>query len=116
MNNSQPKESVFLYLYCLTGVELADIFGLLLEVSSKWQNIGILLRIEPNRLQGIASECNNNPENCLREMITHWISRSNPSLTALGDALGKLSCDETLQKLKKKYPLEATQQGMIVTP
>ena len=100
----------------MIGIELADIFNLLLEVSSIWRNIGILLRIEPNRLQGIASECSNNPDNCLREMITHWMSRGNPSLAELSKALRQLNCHETLQKLKKKYvqeTLDATQQGKM---
>ena len=95
---------------------MADIFGLLLEVSSKWHNIGILLRIEPNRLDCIASKCNNIPDDCLREMITHWMSRGNPSLMELGKALRQLNCHETLQELKKKYvqeTLDATQQGKM---
>ena len=49
-------------------------------------------------------------------MISHWMSRGNPSLTELGEALRQLNCHETLQKLKKKYvqeTLDATQQGKM---
>ena len=49
-------------------------------------------------------------------MITHWMSRGNPSLMELGKALRQLNCHETLQELKKKYvqeTLDATQQGKM---
>ena len=85
--------------------ELKDLIKeLLTKASDKWENIGILLGIEPGRLNGIkASE--NLSQNCLREMLKIWLNRVSPppSWAAIADAVELLGDQRLANHLRTKY-------------
>ena len=60
--------------------ELYDAFRHLLSISSKWKNIGALLAIPSDTLDGIEHD-EPDVDSRLREMLTRWIKQVNPSPT-----------------------------------
>ena len=68
------------YRLCLTGHpgldELFDVQKELNAVSAKWRNIGIALRLKPNILDGINTQCNGDPSACLSSTVTEWLNRN----------------------------------------
>jgi hypothetical protein len=75
------------------------------KVDSKWENIGILLKIEPYRLESVRTAERNDPQNCLREMLKLWLNKINPppSWSAITDAIKRLGNEELAQDLRSKY-------------
>lgn len=67
-------------MFCLTGHPgLDDLFDVQKElntVSAKWRNIGIALRLNPNILDGINTQCNGDPSACLSLTVTEWLKRN----------------------------------------
>lgn len=60
--------------------KLSKAFRTLLDVSSDWKNIGVLLEIQSNSLDGIeVDERDNNSR--LRAMLTEWLKQVNPPPT-----------------------------------
>ena len=97
-------------------IQIGDVFEVLLEVASEWQNIGVLIRISHERLKCIKTDCPGNSKDCLREMIVCWLNEvGKPSWQTLADALRTLGHQKTAEKLleKKKHVQEAIQLGML---
>ena len=85
--------------------ELKDLVTELLStVSDKWENIGILLGIEPGRLDAIKA-AESLPQNCLREMLKIWLKRVSPppSWAAIADAIDLLGDQKFADLLRTKY-------------
>ena len=85
--------------------ELKDLMTELLNtVSDKWENIGILLGIEPGKLDTIKA-AESLPQNCLREMLKIWLKRVSPppSWTAIADAVDLLGDQKLADLLRTKY-------------
>ena len=78
---------------------------LLNKVACKWENIGILLKIEPYSLESVKTAENNIPQNCLREMLKTWLKKIDPppSWSAIADALQCLGDEELALYLRSKY-------------
>ena len=57
--------------------DLNDVRRELLDVSKKWYDIGLELRLQPGDLENI--ECQNQDVRiCLRKMLLHWLKKVDP--------------------------------------
>lgn len=85
--------------------ELRTLLKELLEVAYKWENIGVLLGIEPNILQSVKSAVRDEPTNCLREMLIIWVKQicPPPSWSAIVDVLEDLKEEKLAFDLRSKY-------------
>ena len=45
-------------------------------VSANWYNIGIALRLSPNKLDGIQARNSGDPQACLSSVVTEWLKRN----------------------------------------
>ena len=74
-------------------------------VSDKWEDIGILLGIEPGRLNAIKTAENHTAQSCLREMLKIWLKRvfPPPSWTAIAEAVEVLGDQSLADHLRTKY-------------
>ena len=45
-------------------------------VSTKWNDIGIALRLDPNILEGIKARNSGEPQACLSSMLTEWLKQN----------------------------------------
>ena len=86
----------------LRHADLKRVRKLLLEVKSKWYDIGLELDIDPDTLDDIKDKFKDNHQDCLTEMLKVWLKSTNPkpTWTALGDALKDEAVDEV--ELAKK--------------
>ena len=85
--------------------ELKDLIKeLLTKASDKWENIGILLGVEPGRLDAIKA-AENLPQNCLREMLKIWLNRVSPppSWTAIAETIDLLGDQKLADHIRTKY-------------
>ena len=80
-------------------------------VSDKWEDIGILLGIEPGILVAIKTAENQVPQSCLREMLKIWLKRvpPPPSWSAIADAIDLLGDQNLAEHLRTKYHIHPTQ-------
>ena len=95
----------YFYYYILDKPGLSTFLRELIKVDSKWENIGILLEIEPHRLESIKIAEHHNTQNCLREMLKIWLKRISlpPSWSAITDALKYLGEEKLADDLRCKY-------------
>ena len=95
---------VYSYLTVTVGPELKDLLKELYRVSDKWYNIGILLGIDPRKLD-IIKTTENNPHDCLREMLRIWLNEifPPPSWAAIADAIEVLGEEILANQLRIKY-------------
>ena len=86
-------------------LELKDLVKELYStVSDKWEDIGILLGIEPGRLNAIKT-AENLPQSCLREMLKIWLNRVSPppSWAAIAEAVELLGEQSLADQLRTNY-------------
>ena len=86
--------------------ELKDLIKeLYTRASDKWEDIGILLGIDPGRLDAIKSAENNTPQSCLREMLKIWVTRVSPppSWAAIAEAIEQIGDQQLAVELRTKY-------------
>ena len=58
------------------------------EARSKWYNLGLELDITPDTLDAIEVANGQNPDRCIRAMLTKWLREHNrPTWSALTEAL-----------------------------
>ena len=71
----------------------------------KWENIGILLGLDPGELENIKTQENSKPESRLREMFKLWLKKVDPLPTwsAVVDALESLEERGLAKQLQEKY-------------
>ena len=62
----------------LTKDHLKIVRNALYKAASKWYDVGLELDISPDDLNTIKKANSDNPPDCLREMLTHWLSRVDP--------------------------------------
>lgn len=76
-----------------------------MTVASKWEDVGILLDIEPESLESLKTAENNSSQSRLREMLKIWLKKINPppSWSAIADALQSLGDEQLAQNLRSKY-------------
>ena len=92
--------------YLAVKPELKDLLKeLYAKVSDKWEDIGILLGIEPGRLDAIKTAENHTAQSCLREMLKIWLKRVSPppSWAAITEAVELLGDQSLADHLRTKY-------------
>ena len=88
--------------------ELKDLIKeLYTKAADKWEDIGILLGIEPGRLDAIKTAENHTAQSCLREMLKIWLKRvyPPPSWAAITDTVELLGDQSLADHLRTKYHL-----------
>ena len=75
------------------------------EVAHEWEDLGIMLNIEPGTLEAIKITESNKAQSCLREMLKIWQKRINPppSWSAVVTALEFMKYQGLASDLKLKY-------------
>ena len=75
------------------------------KVSSKWENIGILLDIDDAPLSKIKADNHGDSGDCLREMLRIWLKKVDPppSWNDIIEALECLGKEKLSKELKGKY-------------
>ena len=63
----------------LTIEDLRIVQLAILRAARKWYDIGLELRIYPDKLDGIRETYQNNPDDCLRELLKTWLSGDDPN-------------------------------------
>ena len=74
-------------------------------VPQKWEEIGILLGIEPGKLDAVKMAEHHNPNKCLCEMLKLWMrTTSSPhSWLSVVEALDSVGENALASSLKSKY-------------
>jgi hypothetical protein len=86
--------------------ELKDLLKeLYTKASGKWEDIGLLLGIQPGRLDAIKITGNHTAQCCLREMLKIWLKGISPppSWAAIADAVDVVGEHSLADELKTKY-------------
>ena len=65
----------------LTSADLATLVNELHEVRDKWYHLGVQLNVQIHDLKAIRAQYNNNPADCLIEMLSHWLTMTPPPPT-----------------------------------
>ena len=93
----------------LVTADLGELQNELHDISSKWYNLGVQLRIDIGQLDNIRKD---NLDECLREMLKIWLKQVDPHPTrnALIDALKRRVINEhqLASQLEKKYTSDGT--------
>ena len=107
----------------LTPDDLATLVNELHEVRDKWYHLGVQLNMKTSDLNAIRSQYMNNPDDCLLEMLSVWLSRTDPSPPSwrrVVDALssppiGKQSAAERLRQIYCKPPTKLPGTIIIIS-
>ena len=89
--------------------ELKDLIKeLYIRVSDNWEDIGILLGLDPERLDDIKTAENNKPQSCFREILKIWVTRVSPppSWAAIAEAIEVLGDQKLADQLRTKYHVD----------
>ena len=108
-NSNEPVDRT---MYPSAKPELKDLVKELYSTSSdKWEDIGILLGIEPGRLNAIKTTENHTAQSCLREMLKIWLNRVSPppSWSAIAEAIEFLGDQTLANHLRTNYQVPQTQ-------
>ena len=63
-------------MYFYSGIDdLYDIKRELSNVAHKWKDIGLALRLHPDKLETIEADCHDS-KSCLRKTLTEWLKKS----------------------------------------
>ena len=101
----------------LTPDDLATLVNELHEVRDKWYHLGVQLNMKTSDLNAIRSQYLNNPDDCLLEMLSVWLSRTEPSPPSWQRVVDALSSPavERLDVAEKIRIFYWCQQGDIET-
>lgn len=85
--------------------ELKDLFTELYSKANKWEDIGIMLKIEDSILSRIKIDHNNDCTGCLREMLRAWLKSVDPqpSWSSVIECLRCVEENPLAEKLQSKY-------------
>ena len=91
----------------LTTDDLATLQNALFEVRDKWYHLGVQLKVPISDLKAIRTQYLNNPDDCLLEMLSCWLSNTTPSPTwqTVVDALccAAIGRQQVADNIKRKY-------------
>ena len=75
------------------------------KAAAKWEDIGIMLGIDPNALDNLKTTENCTAPSRLREMLKVWLKKINPppSWSAIAEALEVLGDEELASHLRDTY-------------
>ncbi len=88
--------------------DLKEVLSQLMDAINEWYNLGLALGVQVVTLRGIKST-ENNIQDCLREMLTHWLGSS--SSRTWSDICNGLRSDIVkkyvlAEKIEQKYELQ----------
>ena len=69
------------YSDTLTMEDLKTLVNELFEVRDKWYHLGVQLNMRPSDLKAIRTQYHNDPDDCLLEMLSQWLSITTPPPT-----------------------------------
>ena len=94
INSSNTMIVVCIIAYfCLLGLSLANLNGLLaalVRLGSKWYQLGTQLKLSETLLDETHTNIDTDLQ-CLREILTNWLSYHEPSLEKLNKALAEMN-------------------------
>lgn len=75
------------------------------KVSDKWEDIGVELEVDDDRLVQIRTQFPGDNKRCLREMIREWLKANNPppSWEAIAQVMDDMKENELATHLRSKY-------------
>ena len=82
---------------------LPQLLKKLYNVAEKWEDIGILIEIESDKLNNVKKENNPSQRDCLREMLKIWMKQVSPPPTwsSMADALETVGEEELAGSLRE---------------
>ena len=103
-----------MFTLLLVCIDLIAVMSELLPVADRWKNIGLVLRLDPDKLNVIEKD-NRNSEDCLTKTLELWLNDTNqwgpPSwrllATAVGDPVGGNNC-ALAKKITKNHVTRKT--------
>ena len=116
--NTVSSADLHLYLG-IDDLKVLQIINLpeLIDVSSKWYNIGLQLNLQAGDLDNIKLTEHVDVRSCLCEMLKMWLRRGHPTWQLLVKALNSRSVSENdlAKQLKRKYckKIATDQTGML---
>ena len=66
------------YVICLINTEeddLLDVKEEVIDLASRWKDLGLALRVKCSTLDTISSKNHYNPEDCLRDTLQAWLQQ-----------------------------------------
>ena len=64
-------------MHMLAGEDdLRDVISAVTDLTGRWKDLGISLRLHPSDLDTILSNIPHSSRNCLREMLIQWLKQS----------------------------------------
>ena len=92
----------------LAQEDLATLVNELYEVRAKWFDLGVQLRMSTPDLDAIQTQYQNNPDACLRQMLSDWLTKevpSPPTWQRVVDALSSPAVDRpaVAQRVRQTY-------------
>ena len=106
------SESSFLCSDTLSTDDLATLQNALFEVRDKWYHLGVQLKVPIPDLKAIRTQYLNNPDDCLLEMLSSWLSNTIPSPTwqTVVDALccAAIGRQQVADNIRRQYLNEDT--------
>lgn len=88
-------------------LDMSEVYDLVYPVRTKWNSFGLQLKMNYDDLTAIKKECREDPEECLKELLSRWLKRADPKPT--WKALVKALKSKTVgfgglaQEVKRKY-------------
>ena len=103
----------------LTSDDLATLVNALHEVRDKWYHLGVQLNMKTSDLNAIRSQYMNKPDDCLQEMLSVWLSRTDPfppSWQRVVDALSYPAVDRQnlARHIRQTYLCQETTNDSVV--
>ena len=96
----------------LSTDDLATLQNALFEVRDKWYHLGVQLKVPISDLKAIRTQYLNNPDDCLLEMLSCWLSNTTPSPTwqTVVDALccAAIGRQQVADNIRRQYLNENT--------
>ena len=84
--------------------DLADLIEILYPVASKWEILGLVLRVEPSELEKIEKEHQKDCSKCLLETLKWWLRNIlNCSWSSVAEALKKIEYKMLAEKVLKTH-------------
>ena len=98
------------YSDTLTMEDLKTLMNELFEVRDKWYHLGVQLSMRTSDLKAIRTQYHNDPDDCLLEMLSQWLSITTPPPTwqIVVDVLCSTAISRPLvaQAISKKHCME----------
>ena len=95
------------YIDYLSVNDLKEVYEELYDARTKWHNIGLSLKMNPNDLDAIKMKHKDDPGECFRELLSTWLKQANPKpmwadlVTALKSPTVKY--EQLSENVQKKY-------------